>query len=137
MGRPSSFKQATADAICDRMMDGESLRNICRDERMPALKTVMRWLAADERAAFRQQYARARDIQADHLVYDALEIADGSTDEDVQSRKLQVDMRKWIAARMAPKKYGDAMKIEATGADGSPLIPPSFVVEFVKPEDAE
>lgn len=135
MGRPSSFTQETADAICERMAEGESLRSICSDEAMPARTTVRRWL--DENEDFRSRYARARDERTDHFADEILEISDEGDDEDVQSRRLQVDTRKWLMARMAPKKYGDKVAVEASGPDGAPLVPQSFRVEFVKPEDAD
>jgi acyl-CoA thioesterase FadM len=35
--------------------------------------------------------------------------------------KLQVDTRKWIMSKMAPKKYGEKIQQELTGPDGKPL----------------
>lgn len=142
MARPSDYSQATADAICARLADGESLRAICRDDGMPDKSTVFRWLAAHE--AFRDQYAHARELQAEEMFEDLLDIADDGTrdtyvdgdgkertDTDVIARaKLRVDTRKWMLARMAPKKYGDKVTQELTGADGAPI---TIAVNFVKP----
>ncbi|HET6608852.1 MAG TPA: terminase small subunit, partial [Rhodopila sp.] len=74
MGRPSSFTQEVADAICVRLMDGESLREICAEEEMPDRVTVYRWLQSSE--AFRNQYAHARDVQADTYADETKAIAD-------------------------------------------------------------
>jgi terminase small subunit-like protein len=41
---------------------------------MPDMATVFRWLA--RHAEFRDQYARAREVQADYLAEEILEIAD-------------------------------------------------------------
>ena len=60
--------------ICTRMGEGESLRSICRDDAMPALSTVFRWLAGDN--SFQEQYARAMDARATLLAEEILEIAD-------------------------------------------------------------
>ena len=136
-GRPSDYTQETADIICDRLADGESLRGICRDEHMPSKTSVFRWLAVNE--AFRDQYARAREAQADHLADEILEISDdGSNDwmertgkdqepgwvlngEHVQRSRLRVDSRKWFASKVAPKKYGEKVQQEVTGANGGPV----------------
>jgi hypothetical protein len=56
MTRPTSYSQETADAICDHLAEGKSLRRICEGDAMPARTTVFRWL--QENAAFRVQYAR-------------------------------------------------------------------------------
>jgi hypothetical protein len=90
-------------------------------------------------AEFRDQYARAREIQADYWAEEIIEIADdgtndyiekenkdGSTYEAVNSEhinrsRLRVDTRKWLMARQAPKKYGDRLTAEHSGPDGAPI----------------
>lgn len=131
MGRPSEFSQETADEICHRIAKGESLRSICADEEsgwLPAQSTVYEWLKAH--AEFAEQYARAREAQADHYVDEIINIADQPnvrTDvegnvvtSDPQRDRLRVDARKWVASKLAPKKYGD--KVALTGADGGPIV---------------
>ena len=131
MGRPSEFTQAIADAICERIAEGESLRAICLDDDMPNKATVFRWLAADK--AFSDQYARAREAQADALADEIVYIADTPqvgqttvskatglevTEADmIAHRRLQVDARKWMAGKLAPKKYGDKQEIDLNVTD--------------------
>lgn len=125
-------------SICERMIEGESLRAICSDDDMPAASTVFRWLGDDE--GFREQYARAREAQADAIFDEILEIADdgrndyveklrqdGGKDtafdaEHVQRSRLRVDARKWVASKLAPKKYGDDLRLRHADADGGRLI---------------
>ncbi|MDP9413761.1 MAG: hypothetical protein M3Q08_06650 [Pseudomonadota bacterium] len=144
-GRPTTFTQELADRICEQLMEGNSLRTICRDKAMPNRKTVFRWLAGNE--VFRVQYAQARELQADTLFEDTLDIADDASndwtlekeDEDgfryngdhVQRARLRIETRKWIASKLAPKKYGDASKVALTGGDEGDL-PARIVFEVVK-----
>lgn len=128
-GRPSSFSETIAETICVELSEGRSLRSICTDEGMPDKATVFRWLATNE--AFRDQYARAREAQADAMADETLDIADdGSNDwmerrnadgaligwqlngEAVSRSKLRVDARKWFAAKLAPKKYGERQQLD-------------------------
>lgn len=127
-GRPSSFTQEVADLICERIADGESLRSICAEEGMPPKKTVFAWLAANE--PFRDQYARARETQADAMLEEILEISDDGrgdtyidadgktrTDQEVVARsRLRVEARKWAMSKMAPKKYGDKIDVNHEGS---------------------
>ncbi len=131
-GRPSDFTSAVADAICERLADGESLKSICSSEGMPHRATVFRWLGAH--AEFRDSYARAREAQADALFDEILDIAntpltgektkvdkDGNVVEMtkadmIEHRRLQIDARKWIAAKLRPKVYGDKLDVDVTGA---------------------
>lgn len=117
-GRPSSFTQEVADAICERLADGESLRAICRSDGMPAMSMVFRWLQAHP--SFREQYTDAREAQADALVEDMLDISD-TPSGDAKRDRLRVDTRKWIASKMKPKKYGDRTQHEISGPDGGPV----------------
>ena len=130
---PTKYTAALAATICARIADGESLRSVCRDAAMPDKATVLRWRGNDEHTEFRAQYAYAREMQADALFDEALEIADDVTDdwtedkdgkmvfdhEHVQRSRLRVDTRKWAAGKLAPKRYGD--KLQHTGDGGGPI----------------
>ena len=74
-GRPSSYTKAKADEIITRVMGGEGLRSITKDDHMPSLQTIFTWLGNSEYAEFLERYASARGIQADVM---AEEILDGS-----------------------------------------------------------
>ena len=104
---------------------------------MPPLRTVMRWL--DARPAFCQQYARAKAIGLEAMAEDILHIAnnpiwgktttvkpDGGIEEKtgdmIEHRRLQVDARKWLLSKLAPKKYGDKIAAEISGVDGGPIM---------------
>ena len=129
-GRPSLCTEALAANICRRLAEGETLRAVCRDKAMPDKATILRWLADKKKADFRDQYMRAREMQADALFDEALEIADDASGdwavdkdgkktldhEHIQRSRLRVDTRKWAAGKLAPKKYGD--KLDLGGSIG-------------------
>jgi hypothetical protein len=131
-GRPSEFSEAIADLVCEGIADGRSLRAIAQDEGMPARSTIFKWLS--QNPSFADQYARAREVQADVIFEEILEIADDGrndtytddegrqrTDHDVIARsRLRVDARKWMAGKLRPKKYGD--KLELSGDPENPLV---------------
>lgn len=118
LGRPSSYNEDKAAEICARLVNGESLRAICRDDNMPDVKTVYLWMSQNE--TFLQQYAKAKEDQADTLQEDILDIADTEPMQVVDDKgvaridsahvnwmRLRIDSRKWIASKLKPKKYGD------------------------------
>lgn len=116
------FTQKIADEICRRLANGESLRAICgseRDDFLPGQTTVFKWLSENE--GFAKQYAHAREAQADHEFDEAREIAQLATADTVAVARLQIDTIKWRTSKMAPKKYGEKITQEHTGADGAPL----------------
>lgn len=126
MSRPSDYSQELADLICERLTQGESLRGICADEEMPHAGTVCRWLA--RHVEFREQYTLAREAQAELHADEMIEIADnGSNDwmkknfgedtrwvengEALRRSALRIDTRKWVAAKLLPKKYGEKIAV--------------------------
>lgn len=145
IGRPTVHDKSITDYIFDRMAGGESLKRICEDPAMPAMQTVFKWLRIHPELS--ENYARAIIERADAVFEDMFAIADdGSndtyvddegnqrTDYDVINRsKLRIDTRKWALSRMNPKKYGDKITQEHTGADGNPL---AFVIRDMTKGDA-
>ena len=122
-GRQLVFQEDLADIVLDRLSNGESLRKICLDADMPDGSTIRKWLARN--ADFARQYAYARDEQADSLFDETIYIADAlgdeATSEQVQVARVRIDTRKWVAGKLRPKKYGDLVKHEHTGADGGAI----------------
>lgn len=115
--------------ICERIMLGESVIAICRDDDMPARSTVMGWIAKDP--AFRAAYSAAKAMLAEAFAEEIIEISDDASGdwvdgetgkeldrEHVQRSRLRVDSRKWLAAKLAPKRYGEASMIRVGDLDG-------------------
>ena len=134
-GRPSGYSQELADLICERLADGHSLRAICEAEGMPSRSMVFRWL--DAYPEFGDQYARAREDQAESLADEIVAIADqmppmtdsGSTDSGhVSWQKNRIEARKWVAAKLKPKKYSDKIQQEVSGPNGGPIQSVSEIV---------
>ncbi|HFB0060978.1 TPA: hypothetical protein WNB90_001667 [Neisseria gonorrhoeae] len=119
LGRPTDYTKDMADKICEKIANGRSLRSICAEDGVPPMKTIYRWLEANEE--FRHQYARAREKQADYFAEEIIEIADSAEAESaaVSKAKLQIDARKWAASKIAPKKYGDKTELDVKSSDGS------------------
>ena len=124
VGRPSKRSRIIEDEICTRLAQGESLTSICDDDHMPCRDTIFAWLLNEEidgEDRFSDRYARARQLQAEAMADDILAIADDGrndtyedkdgnvlTDNDViQRSRLRVDTRKFLMAKLLPKKYGD------------------------------
>lgn len=127
-GRPSLYSEELADLICEKLTEGLSLRQICAEDGMPHAGTVCRWLAKNE--TFCKQYALAREAQAELYADEMVDISDdGSNDwmekkdaegnsigwrengEAIRRSALRIDTRKWIAARLLPKKYGEKIAV--------------------------
>ena len=115
-GRPTKYSGELVEDICEKIANGRSLRSICAEDGMPTMSTVCKWLS--ENKEFSEQYAHAREKQADYFAEEIIEIADSAEAESaaVSKAKLQIDARKWAASKIAPKKYGDKVEQQITGS---------------------
>ncbi|HEX4197576.1 MAG TPA: hypothetical protein VHZ26_09040 [Caulobacteraceae bacterium] len=133
-GRPTKHTLKLERAICEAIArTPQGLRTVCADhEDFPDPRTVYRWLADNE--DFRQAYAGACERRADLLVDQCIDIADDARNdwmerqvadgtivmvpnpEVVQRSRLRVETRLKMAAKLAPKKYGE--RIEHQGEVG-------------------
>lgn len=111
----------------------KGLRTLCEEhDDLPSYRTIMNWKQDD--TEFLHRYTRAREEQAHYLAAQVVEIADeqlnGSgfanleEDDDIsnhaaalrlelEQRKQKIDARKWAAARLNPKVYGDRINLDA------------------------
>jgi len=121
MARPTLFNESLAEEICIRIMCGDSLAEICREEEMPAYRTVMRWLKDD--AEFRRNYASAREDQG-HADADAIaDIAKRIIKGEIEpaAGRAAIDALKWTAGKRQPKAYGDKVALVGGGKDDAPI----------------
>jgi hypothetical protein len=128
-GRPSEYTQELADLMCALLADGQSLRKVCENDWAPDKASVFRWLRTIPE--FCDQYTRAKAEAAESMADDMIDIADDASNdwmakhdpnnpgymlngEHINRSRLRVDTRKWIAAKLKPKVYGDKIEHEHT-----------------------
>ena len=126
-GRPTKFTQKLCDKICALLSEGQSMRTVCKDPKLPAARTLFYWLRTNE--VFLQQYTRAKEESADALTDEMLDIADNCTNdwmekqgqgakgyesngEHIQRSRLRIETRKWLSSKLKPKKYGDRTQLD-------------------------
>lgn len=114
-GRPSQFCEDVVERICIAIAEGAALHVICQQDDFPVESTVYKWL--DKNPDFAKRYARARERQAERGVDEMRVIADTAT--DASKARNQIDVRKWAASKLLPKKYGE--KVEVSGNPESPI----------------
>jgi len=163
MGRPSEFTQEAADAICELLAQGMSLRRVVehgwdeldKDTRdklselnatWPSIATVFKWMR--DHPDFLKQYARAKEESADAMAEEILSIADSAKDvimgvdksdgARIQAVKLEIDTRKFLMSKMKPKKYGDKLDLTSGGdkIETQPLVISAIKARKADDDDA-
>jgi hypothetical protein len=143
VGAPTTITAEAKAEVLKRLVGGESLTKICKDPRLPCIYSV--YAHIDKDPEFAKSYARAREIQADVLAEEIIDISDdGSSDfvtrldkdgeeqevvdhEHIQRSRLRVDSRKWFASKMRPNRYGD--KTIISGDQASPVVTTTMTQE--------
>jgi hypothetical protein len=113
------WTESMKDRIFELISTGSSIAEIAGTEGFPAQSTFYRKMADDDE--FARFIARAREAQQDHEADYCIQLADSATPEDYNVKKLQIWARQWRASKLAPKKYGEKVHQEITGANGGPL----------------
>jgi len=116
-----AYSPELTDLICERLLDGTSLRQICQDKNMPARSAIIVWLAKHKE--FARKYMIARQIQIDCLLGDMLDIADDCSKdwieregpdgkkfrvfdyENFRRSKRQMGALQWRISKLTPKRY--------------------------------
>lgn len=171
-GRPTLFTPQTGQMVYDRLVEMGSLPKACRTPGMPKKTTIYRWrdegdadIAAGntttEKAQFSALFARARGLQAEILVDEALDAAQNDALDMLEGNginglpkgvvrehkikiaraKLKVDTMLAIAAKLDPKRFANTQK--HADADGNVMKTPVGFVTLTQllsgevPEEAK
>lgn len=110
LGQGSSYSEAVADEILERMCAGESVMGICRDPAMPGFSSVYRWRRAFPE--FAEAMRIAREVQAERFCDIGMEIADAVTPETAHATRVRLAQLRWTAGVMAPARFGRMKPME-------------------------
>jgi len=124
-GRPTAYTLELAKEICDAIASqSKGLKQLCDENpHWPDRSNIKKWIRKD--LTFRAMYTEAKKDQVESLVDDILEIADDTRNDTltkydhdgepyevcnsewINRSRLRVDTRKWLAAKLCPRLYGD------------------------------
>lgn len=110
------------EVILDTISSGGSLSTaLAKHTWMPSVAQARRHIAND--LDFQARYEKALQDRADKLAEEIIEIADSMPPEGLEpaamsawvaDKRLRVDARKWVAAKLQPKRYGDRIDVAVT-----------------------
>lgn len=141
IGRPTDWHPELGHSLCAWVSQGNSVRAWCRQTGI-SLNAVFSWM--EREPGFKERYDLAREgYGVEALVDDILRLPDEAADRPISMPQakvleLQIDVRKWLASKLMPKRYGDTKQDNtAQGviniSIGIPQRPAVTVVEEVQP----
>lgn len=130
MGRRAGhYVPRTANLICEQIALGKSLKQALEivGYLAPKQATIWRWL--DEHPDFREKYERARQMQADSVADEMLELKDAvlRNPKAASGFKVGADILKWQAEVRNRARYGSKSEEKA-----KPPMDPTKLREEIK-----
>jgi hypothetical protein len=106
---PVRTREDVVLAVCGRIADGDSMREACKDEGIPA-STFCEWAAATKELAARYEFSREvrAEVRADQIDEYVRKVIAGEM--PVDAARLAIDTAKWSASKLGPKRYGQRMQ---------------------------
>lgn len=117
--------------ICDCVADGMTLREIAYVLGMSA-GNVLRIATRSPEAT--ERYTRAREAAADLFEAGIMEVAGNASAATAKADRVKLTALQWLAARRAPKRYGDRVQQDHTSSDGS--MTPQQIISTSDPMEA-
>lgn len=132
---PLALKEAAFE-VCKRIAEGRSLKSVCKDDDINiGISNFLCVSGQDPEVA--EKYEKAILERTEMHREELLDIIDNGTNdwmekndpenpgykvngEAIQRAKLRVETRKWLMAKMYPRKYGD--KLAIGGAEDLPPV---------------
>jgi len=147
MGRKSLATPELIQTILERVVNGESIKGICKEKGMPHYVTVFKWLKDNEQ--LKEEFLLAMQVKANladaeidevrrNIKGLAEEVNSGQMSRDaafvaIQEARVQIDTLKWKASKYYPRMYGtDTQKVEVDVKGGSFLDDLKLVAERVE-----
>ena len=123
MARPTIRTSEMIDEILDRISVGETMTSICKDDRLPTIRALMKWLRKDKELDDQMHRARVRGtlIQADEAVDAQRSVIAGTTGVDPKCVQAVVTAANNMGHQANAKlskidtRYKDKQQVEYTG----------------------
>lgn len=116
-GRPTEYGKEIWKGIFDKIGAGASLTTALKE---PGISYSHAQRLIDADPALSESYETAKKTRASRLAEEIIELADAEIPSHLQGveisawvaqKRLQVDARKWVAAKLHPKVYGDKIDV--------------------------
>jgi hypothetical protein len=136
-GRPTDYTEELGEEICIAIAtSSKGIKSLCKIySHWPSPKTVFEWRLKNKQ--FSDRYIKAKHHQVEVIVDELLEIADDTsrdtivkTDdagneklvcntEWINRSRIRIDTRKWLAAKLCPRLYGDKVHLNVDEENAS------------------
>jgi len=116
--RVSGYSPELGLIICERISEGDTLKEICEEEGFPTRQTVNRWVLAYPE--FGRAYHAARELSSYSMEEEALFVGrqirnmQGLTSQHVRAAEVLMNQLRWSAARRNARVFSEKSAVVVT-----------------------
>ena len=95
--------------ICQRLMEGKPLTQICKDKDQPSLSTVYKWIAKHK--DFASKLLTARRIGCQTYLDKMIEELETADNKSIMVVREKLHHYRWLSSKLLPNLYGDKQEV--------------------------
>ena len=109
MTKELTLTTSLSNNICQKLMEGKPLTQICQEKDLPSLTTIYKWINSNP--SFAKQITNARRVGTQYYLDKMIEELETMSAKDVGIVREKLHHYRWLASKLLPSLYGDKQEV--------------------------
>ena len=109
MTKELTLTTSLSNNICQKLMEGKPLTQICQEKDLPSLTTIYKWINSNP--SFAKQITNARRVGTQFYLDKMIEELETMSAKDVGIVREKLHHYRWLASKLLPSLYGDKQEV--------------------------
>ena len=109
MPKELTLTTSLSNNICQKLMEGKPLTQICQEKDLPSLTTIYKWINSNP--SFAKQIIQARRVGTQYYLDKMIEELETMSAKDVGIVREKLQHYRWLAQKLLPNLYGDKQEV--------------------------
>ena len=109
MTKELQLTQQLSKSICQKLMEGKPLTQICKDKDYPSLSTIYKWISQNKE--FAKDIINSRRIGCQTYLDKMIEELELADNKNIMVIREKLHHYRWLSSKLMPALYGDKQEI--------------------------
>ena len=109
MTKELTLTTSLSNDICQKLMEGKPLTQICQEKDLPSLTTIYKWINSNP--SFAKQIIQARRVGTQYYLDKMIEELETMSAKDVGIVREKLHHYRWLSSKLLPNLYGDKQEV--------------------------
>ena len=109
MTKELTLTTSLSNNICQKLMEGKPLTQICQEKDLPSLTTIYKWINSNP--SFAKQITQARKVRCQTYLDKMITELETASHKDVPILREKLHHYRWLASKLLPSLYGDKQEV--------------------------